>query len=343
MNDNANYVYISKVNVGGTSHYVKDAEARTAITGLESSKQNVIDADHKLSYTLVDGLATVAHSGSFNDLLNKPTIDTTMSDSSTNAVQNSTIKAYVDAQISGLGSVLNYKGTKASEAAIKAITTAAIGDVWINTADNSEWVCISTLDGTASAAAWEKLGPTIDLSGYALKSELGDLAYEDTAEGAYTPAGTIGVGSGTTNYTPAGTITAGEITVTPNETTVNSITAVGSIATHAADTFVAPTYTQGTYTEGTAASWSASVSNEELSFSWSTNTPGSHASDSFTAGSFTSGAFNGGTTPTKGDDTTVVTGIRSATSTAPTFAGTAVHLEFTGTEQTVTVAPAAGE
>ena len=45
------------------------------------------------------GLAAVATSGSYNDLTDKPTIppvDSAMSDSSTNAVQNSVIKAYVD-------------------------------------------------------------------------------------------------------------------------------------------------------------------------------------------------------------------------------------------------------
>ena len=339
MNDTQGYSYISKINVNGTN-YLKDAEAREAITGLESSKQDVIDSSHKLSYTLVDGLATVAHTGSFTDLLNKPTIDSAMSDSSTNAVQNSVIKSYVDTKIAGLGSVMNYKGTKASEAAIKALTSAAIGDVWINTADNSEWVCITTIDGTASAAAWEKLGPTIDLSGYALKSELGELAYVDEAEGSITPVGTIGFGSGTANYTPSGTITAGELTVTLSEATVNSITAVGTLPSHGADVFVAPTFTEGTYTPGTAASWSASVSNEELSFDFTANVPGTHAADSFSAGSFTSGAFSAGTTPTKGSDVTVGTGVASATSTAPTFAGTAVELKFTGTEETVTVAPA---
>lgn len=339
MNDTQGYSYISKINVNGTN-YLKDAEAREAITGLESSKQDVIDSEHKLSYALVDGLATVAHSGSFLDLSNTPTIDSAMSDSSTNAVQNSVIKSYVDTKVAGLGSVMNYKGTKASEAAIKAITEAKIGDVWINTADNSEWVCITTIDGTASAAAWEKLGPTIDLSGYALKSELGALAYVDTAEGDYTPAGTIAVGSGTANYTPGGAITPGTLSVTLNEATITPIAAVGTLPSHGTDTFVAPTFTSGAFTEGTAASWSASVSNEELSFNFTPNTPGTHGTDSFTAGSFTSGAFSAGTTPTMGSETTVATGVASAMSTAPVFAGTPVELKFTGTAGTVTVAPA---
>ena len=65
--------------------------------------------------------------------------------------------AYVDSAISNLGSILNYKGTKATESALPS-TGNVTGDVWIVSADNSEYVWNGT--------AWEKLGPTIDLSGY---------------------------------------------------------------------------------------------------------------------------------------------------------------------------------
>ena len=64
---------------------------------------------------------------------------------------------YVDSAISNLGSILNYKGTKATESALPS-TGNVTGDVWIVSADNSEYVWNGT--------AWEKLGPTIDLSGY---------------------------------------------------------------------------------------------------------------------------------------------------------------------------------
>lgn len=50
---------------------------------------------------------------------------------------------------------------------------------------------------------------------------------------------------------------------------------------------------------GTLPAWSATVANETLTFSWSQ-----------------------GTLPTKGSDTTVVSGIQSATSSQPTFTGT---------------------
>lgn len=64
---------------------------------------------------------------------------------------------YVDSAISGLGSILNYKGTKATESALPS-TGNVTGDVWIVSADSSEYVWNGT--------AWEKFGPTIDLSGY---------------------------------------------------------------------------------------------------------------------------------------------------------------------------------
>ena len=42
-------------------------------------------------------MKTVAFSGSYNDLSNTPTIDTALSDTSTNAVQNKAVKAQIDA------------------------------------------------------------------------------------------------------------------------------------------------------------------------------------------------------------------------------------------------------
>lgn len=65
--------------------------------------------------------------------------------------------AFVGNAISSLGSILNYKGTKTTVAELPA-TGNQTGDVWIVTADNSEHVW--------NGSAWEKFGPTIDLSGY---------------------------------------------------------------------------------------------------------------------------------------------------------------------------------
>lgn len=63
-----------------SSEYIKDLEAEI------NEKANSAD------------LATVATSGSFNDLTNKPVIDSSLSSSSTNAVQNKIVKSAVDAK-----------------------------------------------------------------------------------------------------------------------------------------------------------------------------------------------------------------------------------------------------
>ena len=79
----------------------------------------------------------------------------------TNTTQIATTE-FVQTAIGNLGSVLNYKGVKATVADLPA-TGNKTGDVWHVTADSNEYAW----DGSA----WEALGETIDLSGYVLESE----------------------------------------------------------------------------------------------------------------------------------------------------------------------------
>lgn len=119
-----------------------------------------------------------------------------------------------------------------------------------------------------------------------------------TSTGKFTPEGSVNASlTGTTRtlnvvittgaasvagtYTPSGTISEPTITVTPNTSTVNSITDVGTL----------PSFT-------------ATVTDEILTL-----------------------GFNQGTLPSKGSDMAVVTGIESATSTAPSFTGTRVTMQ----------------
>ena len=67
----------------------------------------------------------------------------------------------VSAKITALGSVMNYKGTKATKADLPT-TGNTTGDVWHVTADSGEYAW----DGSA----WQELGSTIDLSGYEVSS-----------------------------------------------------------------------------------------------------------------------------------------------------------------------------
>lgn len=330
MQDNPNYSYVHTVRDDeGHTHYIKDAEAREAITGLETSKQDVIDSSHKLSVENISGLAAVATSGSYSDLTNKPTIDTAMSDSSTNAVQNKVAKKYVDDSIKGLGTLLNFKGVKSTEEAIKALASADKGDVWICSADNSEWVCTEDIS-VATASSWERLGPTIDLSGYELKENLRALAYKYNASGTYTPAGSVSVDS----YKPEGEITMEKYTPV-GDVTINSIRPSGSIRQGSGETNYTPegSVTIDNYTPA------GSVSAPTITVAKNTTTVNS-ISDVGTLPQLSvtvndgilSFSFNPGTLPTQGRDTTVVTDITSATATAPSFTGSPAQLSgsFTG-------------
>lgn len=177
-----------------------------------------------------------------------------------------------------------------------------------------------------SDSKWHEIGDT---------SDLGDLAFKDTASGNYTPAGTvsqptfsgssttstgsftpagsISTGTGTANYTPAGSVSTPTITVTPSTTTkyvASSDTGGGSVTAGSAAACTLPTLT-------------TSVSNETLTIGWS-------------AGEFTANTPTAVTLPSFSSQT-IATGIESASSTQPMFTGTGAELKFTGTEGSVSV------
>ena len=157
-------------------------------------------------------------------------MDSSVSTSSVNAVSNKAITAYVDTKISNLGQYMTLKGSATSEAEIKAKTSAKAGDVWINTADSSEWVCTKTITA-ATANAWEKLGysTNVDLSAYAKYTDLGFLATKSSLNFDMICSGEISFA----NYTPKGTVAVGGISVpktfTPNSYTPEGTVSVGSV------------------------------------------------------------------------------------------------------------------
>ena len=211
-----------------------------------------------------------------------------------------------------------------------------------------EYVVLET--GTNTYAC-EKLGNTqIHLS------DLGDLAYKNSASGTYqpegtvsqptftgssmtstgtltpsgtvsqpsftgtegnvsvsgTPAGSINIGSGTANYTPAGSVSTPTITVTPSKETVyvaGSATGGGSVSAGTAASCTLPTLEMNVVEETLVMNWTAG--------SFTANTPTSVTLPSFSS-------------------QTVVDDIDSATSSQPSFTGTGVDLEFSGSTLTST-------
>lgn len=62
----------------------------------------------------------------------------------------------------GLSAALVFKGTKNSKSEITGLTSAKVGDVWLCREDDTEYVCVTAVSGTANANAWERLGSVHD-------------------------------------------------------------------------------------------------------------------------------------------------------------------------------------
>ena len=129
------------------------------------------------------------------------------------------------------------------------------------------------------------------------------------------------------SHTPAGTVSTPTITVTPNTTTVNSITAVGTLPSLAYEEVSADNITAWSAGSGSA-SLTGSVSsgpNRTVTLTLShTHTAPSLTYSEVKPHKITT--WSAGSLPTKGSNTTVVTSIKSATSTQPTFSGTPATL-----------------
>lgn len=109
-------------------------------------------------YQLID--STALHSDDINTTVTSTSTEKVGSASAVKQAYDKGMEAYnhADSLFEQLGSFLTFKGTKATAAEIKALTSARVGDVWLETTGHSEWICIKAINGTASASSWEKLG-----------------------------------------------------------------------------------------------------------------------------------------------------------------------------------------
>lgn len=107
-------------NVANVLQYSAENEPPYPVTSVDGETGAVVLSDVKYTaQTLTEeqktqartniGAGTSSFSGSYNDLTDKPTVDTAMSADSTNAVQNKVIKAYVDGIVAASQGVV-YKG-----------------------------------------------------------------------------------------------------------------------------------------------------------------------------------------------------------------------------------------
>jgi len=126
-------------NVANVLQYSADNEPPYPVTSVDGETGAVVLSDVKYTeQTLSEaqktqartniGAGTSSFSGSYNDLDDKPTVDTAMSADSTNAVQNKVIKAYVDGIVAASQGIV-YKGTINKTDDIP--TTYNVGDLYM--------------------------------------------------------------------------------------------------------------------------------------------------------------------------------------------------------------------
>ena len=99
------------------SLHVLSGTAGTTTEFLPSTK--VATKTELANYTPTASLAAVATSGSYNDLSDKPVVDSALSSTSTNAIQNKVVKAQIDTLQSNID-------TKLTEATLRTALTELI-------------------------------------------------------------------------------------------------------------------------------------------------------------------------------------------------------------------------
>lgn len=350
--DPKNVPVISKLTIGEKTYYLKDAEARELLATLgTAAKKDVAAGVGADEQGLVTGaqvqaaIAGIAGSMHFRGVF---TSTAEVTDPAAGDVVIVGVKEYV------------YGGDPAAWNELGDESIYALKSVTIGTQDLSANINLDTLAAdmglgklaTKDSATGTVPGQTItgvkatgSVTG-SINVALNQTATAATlAKSGYTPSGSIAADvtpSGKVSIAKdaengvqiSGSVSAPTVTVTPATDTINKVTSVGTLPTKAADTFTPNG--DDTFTAGSQAAWSANVddASETLSFSFTTNTLPTFKQGA--KASYTEGAFDAGSLPTLATEgTSVVTGITSATATAPVFTGDKFAATFTGDNNTV--------
>ena len=350
--DPKNVPVISKLTIGEKTYYLKDAEARQLLETLGTAAQKDVAAGVSAEEQgLVTGaqvqaaIAGISGSMHFRGVF---TSTAEVTDPAAGDVIIIGVKEYV------------YGGDPAAWHELGDESLYALKAVTIGTQNLSANINLDTLaadmglgklakkdsaTGTVAGQTIKGVKATGSVTG-SINVALNQTATAATlAKSGYTPSGSIAADvtpSGTVSIAKdakngvqiSGSVSAPTVTVTPATDTIKKVTSVGTLPTKAADTFTPNG--DDIFTAGSQAAWSASVddTSETLSFSFTTNTLPTFKQGA--KASYTEGTFNAGSLPTlAAEGTSVVTGITSATATAPVFTGDKFAATFTGDKNTV--------
>ena len=348
-----NVPVISKLTIGEKTYYLKDAEARELLATLGTAAQKDVAAGVSAGEQgLVTGAQVQAAIAGISGSMHFRGVFTSK--------EEVTNPAAGDVIIIGVKEYV-YGGEPAAWHELGDESIYALKTVTIGTQNLSANISLDTLAhdmGLGKLAKKDSATGTVagqTISGLKAKGNTaGSIAVELTqtstaatlTKSDYTPSGDVAgtvVANGTVSIAKdaengtqiSGSVSAPTVTVTPSTDTIKKVTSVGTLPTKAADTFTPNG--DDIFTQGSKASWSANVdeASETLSFSFTANDL-----PTFTQGakaSYTEGTFNAGTLPElAAAGTTVVTGITSATASAPVFTGDKFAASFTGASADIT-------
>lgn len=350
--DPKNIPVISKLTIGDKTYYLKDAEARELLATLGTAAQKDVaagvgaDEQGLVTGAMVQAaIAAIASSMHFRGVF---TSTAEVTDPAAGDVIIVGVKEYV------------YGGDPADWHELGDETLYALKTVTIGTQNLSANINLDTLatdiglgklakkdsaTGTVAGQTITGVKATGNVTG-SIAVALNQTATAATlAKSAYSPAGTIAADVTATGKVSiakdaengvqiSGSVSAPTVTVTPATDSIKKVTSVGTLPTKAADIFTANG--DDTFTAGSKAAWSANVdeTSETLSFSFTANDLPTFKQGA--KASYTEGTFDAGTLPElAAEGTAVVTGITSATATAPVFTGDKFTATFTGDKTTV--------
>lgn len=353
--DPKNIPVISKLTIGEKTYYLKDAEARELLATLgNAAKKDVAAGVGADEQGLVTGaqvqaaIAGIAGSMRFRGVFASTTAVT---DPVAGDVIIVGVKEYV------------YGGDPADWHELGDETLYALKTITIGTQNLSANINLDTLaadmglgklakkdsaTGTVAGQTITGVKATGNVTGSVAVTLSQTATAATLAKSAYSPAGTIAADVTATGKVSiakdaengvqiSGSVSAPTVTVTPATDSIKKVTSVGTLPTKAADIFTANG--DDTFTAGSKAAWSANVdeTSETLSFSFTANDLPTFKQGA--KASYTEGTFDAGTLPElAAEGTAVVTGITSATATAPVFTGDKFAATFTGDKNTVNAA-----
>lgn len=357
--DYKNLPVLSKVKIGDEIYYLKDAEVRALIdtfgdavtynvdTTFSASSDNLATSKAVANYLegAIAGLTGAMHfvgvkdelpvNGSNGDVVIVGTAEyvwTTdkgwvlIGDEGVYATVSGVEAAYVK-------KTLTIAGIDLADAITADELKTALGLKALAYKDSAsgtiEGVVTGVKDATYTPAG--SVAVTLNHASTAMASS-GSFTPAGTVSGNVTAAGSVAIARDDANgVAVSGTVSAPAITVTPNTAEVQHIASVGQLPSYTGAQYTAPSVSEASAqfaSEGVVASVGA---DEMLVFS-DAGKASALTTTNFSAGSYVPAEFDAGALPTLGTAQTVVTGIASATASAPTFTGDKFGATFSGSE-----------